>query len=169
MIYNSGWSNLIPQQPKHTPALAAEAAKLLEAGETLTSVSRELNLYRATLRNWRTLNPALNQAFSVFEANKAKTAAHQLHVRKYKEVSDAIVDAARGGVPDPVEAGVKAHKQAEVVEEEVKPLSAAEREQIRINEWFNSDWGPIFEEQQAQVEAERDAAERDRCGGFWCG
>ena len=52
--------------------------------------------------------------------------------------------------------------------EEVKPLSAAERQQIRINEWFNSDWGPIFEEQQAQAEAEREAAERDKCGGFWC-
>ena len=44
--------------------------------------------------------------------------------------------------------------------------SAAEREQIRINEWFNSDWGPLIEEQEAQAEAERDAVERARCGGF---
>ena len=78
------------------------------------------------------------------------------------------MEAAREGNSDPVEAEVKAHQQAEAVEEEVKPLSAAERDQIWINEWFNSDWGPIFEAQQAQVEAEREAAERNRRGGFWC-
>jgi len=32
-----------------------------------------------------------------------------------------------------------------------------------------ADWTPLIEGQQAQVEAERDAAERDRRGGFWCG
>ena len=168
-MYNSGWANLKPQESKYTYAIAVKAAKLLEAGETLSAVARELNVSRATLRNWRSLNPALNQAFSVFEANKLKKAQHQLHVRKYKQVAEEIVEAAREGNSDPLEAGVKAHQQAEVVEDEVKPLSAAEREQIRINEWFNSDWGPIFEEQQAQVEAERDAAERNRRGGFWCG
>ena len=169
MIYNAGWANLKPQESKYTPALAAEAAKLLEAGETLSAVARELNVSRATLRNWRSLNPALNQAFTVFEQNKLKKAQHQLHVRKYKQVAEEIVEAAREGNSDPVEAGVKAHQQAEAFEEEVKPISAAERQQIRINEWFNSDWGPIFEEQQAQMQAERDAAERDRRGGFWCG
>ena len=168
-MYNSGWANLKPQESKYTYALAVKAAKLLEAGETLSAVARELNVSRATLRNWRSLNPALNQAFSVFEQNKLKKAQHQLHVRKYKQVAEEIVEAAREGNSDPVEAGVKAHQQAEAVEDEVKPLSAAEREQIRINEWFNSDWGPIFEEQQAQAEAEREAAERDRRGGFWCG
>ena len=169
MIYNAGWANLKPQESKYTATLAAEAAKLIEAGETLTAVARELGLSRATLRNWRSLNPKLNASFAVFEQNKAKAAQHQQHVRKYKQVAEEIMEAAREGNTDPVEAGVKVHQQAEVVEDEVKPLSAAEREQIRINEWFNSDWGPIFEEQQAQAEAEREAAERDRCGGFWCG
>ncbi len=168
-MYNSGWANLKPQESKYTYALAVKAAKLLEAGETLSAVARELNVSRATLRNWRSLNPALNQAFSVFEQNKLKKAQHQLHVRKFKQVAEEIVEAAREGNSDPVEAGVKAHQQAEVVEEEVKPLSAAEREQRRLQAFFDSDWGPIFEEQQAQAEAERDAAERDRRGGFWCG
>ena len=169
MNYNSGWANLKPQESKYTYALAVKAAKLLEAGETLSAVARELNVSRATLRNWRTLNPTLNQAFTVFEQNKAKAAQHQQHVRKYKEVAEEIVEAAREGNTDPVEAGVKAHQQAEAVEDEVKPLSAAERERIRINEWFNSDWSEEIAAQEARMQEERDAAERDRCGGFWCG
>ena len=88
---------------------------------------------------------------------------HQLHVRKYKAVAEEIVEAAREGNSDPVEAGVKAHQQAEVVEDEVKPLSAAEREQRRLQAFFDSDWGPIFEEQQAQAEAEREAAVMAGC------
>jgi hypothetical protein len=169
MIYNAGWANLKPQESKYTPALAAEAAKLLESGQNLSAVSRSLNISRATLRNWRNLNPKLNASFAVFEANKLKKAQHQLHVRKFKQVAEEIVEAAREGNSNPVEAGVKAHQQAEAVEDEVKPISAAEREQRRLQAFFDSDWGPIFEEQQAQAEAEREAAERDRCGGFWCG
>jgi hypothetical protein len=168
-MYNSGWANLKPQESKYTYALAVKAAKLLESGQSLSAVSRSLNISRATLRNWRSLNPTLNQAFTVFEANKLKKAQHQLHVRKYKQVAEEIVDSARDGAADPVEAGVKAHQQAEAIEDEVKPLSAAEREQRRLQAFFDSDWGPIFEEQQAQAEAEREAAEIDRCGGFWCG
>ena len=109
MIYNAGWANLKPQQTKYTPALAAEAAKLLEAGENLSSVSRSLNISRATLRNWRGRTPALNEAFTVFEANKVKTAQHQQHVRKYKAVAEEIVEAAREGNTDPVEAGLSSH------------------------------------------------------------
>ena len=169
MNYNSGWANLKPQESKYTYALAVKAAKLLEAGETLSAVSRELNISRATLRNWRTLNPTLNQAFTVFEQNKAKAAQHQQHVRKYKQVAEEIVEAAREGNTDPVEAGVKAHQQAEAVEHEVKPLSKEERERIRINEWFNSDWSEEIAAQEARAQEERDAAERDRQGGFWCG
>ena len=169
MIYNTGWANLRPQESKYTYALAVKAAKLLEAGETLSAVARELNLSRASLRNWRTLNPDLNKAFTFFEANKAKKAQHQLHVRKFKQVAEEIVEAAREGNSDPVEAGVKAHQQAEAVEDEVKPLSAAEREQRRLQAWWESDWTPLIEEQQAQMQAERDAAERARRGGFWCG
>ncbi len=169
MNYNSGWANLKPQESKYTPTLAAEAAKLIESGQSLSAVSRELNLSRATIRNWRSLNPTLNASFAVFEANKAKTAAHQQHVRRYKEVAEDIVDAARDGVADPVEAGVKAHTKAKQVEQEVKPLSKEERERIRINEWFNSDWSEEIAAQEAQAQAERDAEERDRRGGFWSG
>ena len=169
MNYNSGWANLKPQESKYSYALAVKAAKLLEAGESLSAVSRSLNISRATLRNWRSLNPTLNASFAVFEANKLKTAAHQLHVRKYKQVSDAIVDAARDGAADPVEAGVKKHTKAEQVKEEAKPMSAEERQQRKIQEFFDSDWGPLIEEQQAQLEAERDAEERDRRVGFWTG
>ena len=169
MIYNAGWANLKPQESKFTYALAVKAAKLLEAGETLSAVARELNISRASLRNWRTLNPDLNKAFTFFEANKAKKAQHQLHVRKYKQVAEEIVEAAREGNSDPVEAGVKAHQQAEAVEDEVKPLSAAEREQRRLQAWWESDWTPLIEEQQAQMQAERDAAERATRAGFWCG
>ena len=169
MIYNAGWANLKPQESKYTATLAAEAAKLLEAGETLSAVSRSLNISRATLRNWRSLNPKLNASFAVFEANKAKRAAHQQHVAKYKQVAQEIVDSARDGAADPVEAGVKAHKQTEQEIEEAKPMSKEERQQRKIQAFFDSDWGPMIEEQQAQAEAERDAEERDRRGGFWCG
>ena len=169
MIYNAGWVNLKPQESKYTYALAVKAAKLLESGESLSAVSRSLNISRATLRNWRTLNPTLNASFAVFEANKLKTAAHQQHVRKYKEVAEDIVDAARDGVADPVEAGVKKHTQAEQVKEEAKPMSAEQRQQRKIQEFFDSDWGPLLEAQEAQMQEERDAAERDRRAGFWTG
>ena len=157
------------QVHSHTPTLAAEAAKLLEAGETLSSVSRTLNISRATLRNWRSLNPKLNASFAVFEANKLKAAQHQQHVAKYKQVAQEIVDSARDGAADPVEAGVKAHKQAEQEVEEAKPMSKEQRQQIRINEWFNSDWSEEIAAQEARMQAERDAVERARRGGFWCG
>jgi len=146
-----------------------KAAKLLESGQSLSAVSRSLNISRATLRNWRSLNPTLNASFAIFEANKAKTAAHQQHVRRYKEVAEGIVDAARDGAADPMEAGVKKHTQAEQVKEEAKPMSAEERKRIRLNEWFNSDWTPMIEEQEARMQAERDAEERGRRVGFWTG
>ena len=80
-----------------------------------------------------------------------------------------IVDSARDGAADPVEAGVKAHKQAEQEIEEAKPMSKEQRQQIRINEWFNSDWSEEIAAQEARMQEERDAAERARRGGFWCG
>jgi hypothetical protein len=46
--------------------------------------------------------------------------------------------------------------------------SAEERNQIRINEWVNSDWSEEIAEQEARAQAERDAEEKDRRGGFWC-
>ena len=79
MLYNHGWENLIPQQLKYTPALAAQAAKLLRLGESLTAAARSLNISRASLRNWRDRDPALNRAFDTFEANKAK---HEENVKR---------------------------------------------------------------------------------------
>ena len=38
-----------------------------------------------------------------------------------------------------------------------------------VQEFFDSDWGPLIEEQEAQAQAERETEERDRRGGFWCG
>ena len=169
MNYNSGWANLKPQESKYTATLAAEAAKLLEAGETLTAVSRSLNISRASLRNWRDRNPKLNASFAVFEANKAKRAAHQQHVAKYKQVAQEIVDSARDGAADPVEAGVKAHQKAEQEIEEAKPMSKEQRQQRKIQEFFDSDWGPMIEEQEARMQEERDAAERERRRGFCTG
>jgi len=169
MIYNAGWANLKPQESKYSYALAVKAAKLLESGQSLSAVARELNISRASLRNWRDRNPALNASFAVFEANKLKTAAYQQHVRKFKQVAEGIVDAARDGAADPVEAGVKKHTKVEQVKEEAKPMSAEERKRIRLNEWFNSDWSEEIAAQEARMQEERDAAERAKRGGFWCG
>ena len=112
MIYNTGWANLKPQQLKYTPVLAAKAAKLLQSGESLTATALAVKVSRASLRNWRERDPALNRAFGTFEANKAKAEAKRKRVNHYKEVAAEIVDAAREDSPDPVEAGVKAQQQA---------------------------------------------------------
>ena len=79
------------------------------------------------------------------------------------------MDSARDGAADPVEAGVKKHTKAEQVKEEAKPMSAEERKRIRLNEWFNSDWSEEIAAQEARMQEERDAVERARRGGFWCG
>jgi hypothetical protein len=170
MIYNAGWANLKPQESKYTATLAAEAAKLIEAGETLSSVSRSLNISRATLRNWRSLNPKLNASFTTFEANKAKTATRQLHVRKYKQVAEGIVEAARGGAEDPVKVGVEAAATGEEVkEEEKRPLSPEEARQKRILEHWASDWTPRFEAMKEKAEQEELEREMELRRGFWTG
>ena len=170
MIYNAGWANLKPQESKFTYALAVKAAKLIEAGETLSSVSRSLNISRASLRNWRTLNPDLNKAFTFFEANKLKTAAHQQHVAKYKQVAQEIVEAARGGAEDPVKVGVEAAATGEEVKEEKKsPLSPEEARQKRILEHWASDWTPRFEAMKEKAEQEELERERNLRAGFWAG
>ena len=110
MIYNTGWANLKPQQLKYTPSLAAQAAKLLQSGESLTATARALNISRASLRNWRERDPALNRAFDTFEANKAKHEAKRQKVRHFKEVASDIVDAARQDAADPVKAGLEAQR-----------------------------------------------------------
>ena len=67
-----------------------------------------------------------------------------------------------------MEAGVKAQAET-VIAEEDKPLSAEERRQQRLENWFNSDWTEELEAQQAQAEEEREAAVCVSRTGFWCG
>ena len=112
MIYNTGWTNLIPQKLKYTPAIAAQAAKLLRSGQSLTATAYALDISRASLRNWRDRDPALNRAFDTFEAHKAKAEAKRQKVRLFKEVASGIVDAARQDAADPVKAGLEAQQQA---------------------------------------------------------
>ena len=108
MLYNSGWSNLIPQELKYTPRLAAKAAQMLEAGESLSATARTLHISRASLRNWAKTDPALNRAFDTFELNKAKAGAEREWVKSYQQVADAIVVAAKDGEPDPVRTALEA-------------------------------------------------------------
>ena len=67
-----------------------------------------------------------------------------------------------------MEAGVKAQAEA-VTTVEDKPLSAEERRQQRLENWFNSDWTEELEAQQAQAEEELEAAVCASRTGFWCG
>ena len=136
MIYNTGWGNLKPQKLKYTPALAAQAAELLESGESLTATARSLRISRASLRNWRDRDPALNNAFTTFEANKAKAEAKRERVRQYKQLGDGIVDAAREGKADPVKAAQEAQANAKVEELESKPLSPKEAQARRLQLWW---------------------------------
>ena len=116
MIYNTGWANLIPQKLKYTAAIAAQAAKLLQSGESLTATARSLNISRASLRNWRQRDPKLNEAFGTFEANKAKAEAKRKRIKHFKQVADGIVDAAREGAEDPVKAAQEAQEKAKAKE-----------------------------------------------------
>ena len=169
MSYNTGWGNLKPQQLKYTAALAAKAAKLLESGESLTATARSLNISRASLRNWRDRDPALNNAFTTFEANKAKTEAKRERVRQYKELGDGIVDAAREGAEDPVKAAQEAQANAKVEEIESKPLSPKEAQARRSQLWWEGDWSEEIEAQQARMEQAEMQKEMKLRAGFWCG
>ena len=95
MIYNTGWANLIPQQLKRTPALAAQTAKLLESGQSLTVTARSINISRANLRNWGDRDPRLNAAFGTFESRKAEAKKKRARVRHFKQMTSQIMDAAR--------------------------------------------------------------------------
>ena len=169
MIYNTGWTNLIPQKLKYTPAIAAQAAKLLRSGQSLTATAYALDISRASLRNWRDRDPALNRAFDTFEANKVKQEAKRQKVRHFKEVASGIVDAAREDAEDPVKAGLEAQKQAKVKEAESKPISPEEARERRLQVWWESDWTEEIEAQQIQLEAEKTQQEIERQRGFWCG
>ena len=169
MIYNTGWTNLIPQKLKYTPAIAAQAAKLLQSGESLTATARALRISRASLRNWRDRDPALNRAFGTFEANKAKQEAKRQKVNHFKEVAAEIVDAAREDSPDPVKAGLEAQKQAKVKEAEKRPLSPEEAREKRLQEHWASDWTPRLEAMKEQAEQEEMNREMELRRGFWTG
>ena len=170
MIYNQGWGNLIPQKLKYTPAIAAQAAKLLQSGQSLTATARALNISRASLRNWRDRDPALNRAFDTFEANKVKHEAKRQKVRHFKEVASGIVDAAREDAADPVKAGLEAQKQAKVKEAEKRPLSPEEARQKRLQEdWAKWNWTPRLEAMKEQAEQEEMNREMELRRGFWTG
>ena len=169
MIYNTGWGNLKPQKLKYIPALAAQAAKLLESGESLTVTARSLNISRVSLRNWRDRDPALNNAFVTFEANKAKAEAKRERVRQYKQMADGIVDAAREGAADPVKAAQDAQAKANVEEIESKPLSPKEAQARRLQVWWESDWSEETEAQQARMEQAEMQKEMKLRAGFWVG
>ena len=169
MIYNTGWGNLKPQELKYTPALAAKAAKLLQSGESLTATARALRISRASLRNWRQRDPKLNEAFTTFEANKAKAEAKRERINHYKQMADGIVDAARQDAEDPVKAAQEAQQQAKVKEEESKPISPEESRERRLQVWFNSDWTSHFEAMKEQAEQEEMNREMELRRGVWTG
>ena len=169
MIYNTGWGNLKPQKLKYTAAIAAQAAKLLQSGESLTATARSLRISRASLRNWRDRDPALNRAFGTFEANKVKHEAKRQKNRHFKEVASGIVDAAREDAADPVKAGLEAQKQAKVKEAEKRPLSPEEARQKRLLEHWASDWTPRFEAMKEQEEQEDLERQMKLQRGFWPG
>ena len=169
MIYNTGWGNLKPQKLKYTHALAAKAAKLLQSGQSLTATAHALNISRASLRNWRDRDPALNRAFDTFEINKVKHEAKRQKVRHFKEVASGIVDAARQDASDPVKAGLEALKQAKVKEAEKRPLSPEEAHRKRLLEHWASDWTPHFEAMKEREEQEDLERQMKLQRGFWPG
>ena len=169
MLFNHGWANLKPQQLKHTPTLAAKAAKLLQSGESLTATALAVKVSRASLRNWRDRDPKLNEAFGTFEANKTKTEAKRKRVNHYKQMADGIVDAARQDAEDPVKAAQEAQQQAKVKEEESKPISPEEARERRLQVWYDSNWDELVAQQQAQIEAEKMQQVMALRPGFWCG
>ena len=169
MNYNLGWANLKPQKLKYSTQLGNDAAQLLESGESLSAVARKLNVSRTSLRNWRSRNPKLNAAFATFEAGKLKKEAERARVRHFKKVASGMVEAAREGASDPIQMAIKADQKASQPEEESKPINPEEAWKRSALQFFNSDWGPLIEAQEAQAQEERDAEEREKRSGFWCG
>jgi transposase-like protein len=169
MMYNAGWANLKPQELKYTAKLGNDAAQLLEAGESLSAVARKLKVSRPSLRNWRSRNPKLNAAFATFEAGKLKQEAERARVRHFKKVASGMVEAAREGASDPIQMALKSDEKASEPEEVPKPINPEEAWKRSALAFFNSDWGPLIEAQEAQAQEEADAAEREKRSGLWCG
>ena len=171
MLYNTGWGNLKPQQLKYTPAIAAQAAKLLQSGQSLTATARSLRISRTSLRNWRDRDPKLNEAFGTFEARKAEVKKKRARVKHFKQVATEIVDAAREDAVDPVQAGLQAQQKAEEVETQRKAekLSPAAAKEARLQAWFNSDWSELIREQEARMEEAEMQREMELRRGFWVG
>ena len=165
MNYNVGWDNLIPQEIKYTPALAAQ---MLEAGESLTATARALHISRASLRSWRNRDLALNAAFGTFELNKARAQAKRERVNHFQQVADEIVDAAKDGEPDPIKAGLEVVESDKEAEAQTTPLSPEEARERRLQAWFNSDWSSHFEAMEERQEQEEIRRQTD-VQGFWIG
>lgn len=164
MMYNAGWENLIPQERKYTPALAASAAKMLEAGESLTATARALNVSRASLRQWSTIDLMLRKAFETFEANKQKAEQKRERVRHFKAVAKDIVDNARNGVADPVAQAVEKPTEQPPPKEE----TVEQTRERSLRRWLESDWTPHFEAQQKRAELE-EIERQTEVQGFWVG
>ena len=168
MMYNAGWANLKPQQLKYTVKLGNDSAQLLESGESLSAVARKLKVSRPSLRNWRSRNPKLNAAFATFEADKLKQEAERARVRHFKKVASGMVEAAREGASDPIQMAIKADLKASEPEQESKPINPEEAWKRSALAFFNSDWTPLIEAQEAQAQEEADQAEIAVRSGFWC-
>ena len=164
MIYNAGWDNLIPQERKYTPALAASAAKMLESGESLTATARAHNISRASLRNWSTTDPTLKKAFYTFEASKLKAEQERERVRHFKAVAKDIVDNARNGVADPVAQAVEKPTEQPTPREE----TTEQTRERSLQHWLETDWTPHFEAQQERAELE-EIERQTEVQGFWVG
>ena len=170
---NAGWSNLIPQEKKYTPALATKAASLLESGATLTAAARLLHISRSSLRNWAGTDPRLGRAFETFDQRKQEAAAERERIRQFKNLAAEIVEQARNGAADPVAEAVQ--KPVVQVESEPEPDTPetrrrrAERARERsLQRWWASDWTPHFEAAKARAEQEEIDRQRD-VQGFWAG
>ena len=105
----------------------------------------------------------------IIEAGKLKQEAERARVRHFKKVASGMVEAAREGASDPIQMALKADQKASEPEQESKPISREEAWKRSALEFFNSDWTPLIEAQEAQAQEERDAAQRDRRSGLWCG
>ena len=170
---NAGWSNLIPQEKKYTPALAASAAKLLESGATLTATARLLHISRSSLRNWAGADPRLGRAFETFDQRKQETAAERERIRQFKDLAAEIVEQARNGAADPVAEAVQ--KPVVQVESEPEPDTPetrrrrAKRARERsLQRWWASDWTALAEQQEKQLAEEREEKAMDVRRGCWC-
>ena len=104
-----------------------------------------------------------------FEADIREQETECDRARHFKKVASGMVEAAREGASDPIQTAIKADLKASEPEEVPKPINPEEAWKRSALEFFNSDWTPLIEAQEAQAQEEADAAERERRSGLWCG